>query len=122
MPEKKRSVLVLTQKMNREDPILGFFHGWMIELAKHADEVTIICLEKGFCRLPGNVRVLSLGKERGVRRAGFIKNFIKAIWQDRKNYQSVFVHMNPEYVLLGGLLWRLSGKRVLLLYNHAAGG
>ena len=35
-------------------------------------------------------------------------------------YDSVFVHMNAEYMVLGGFLWRLWDKRVALWYNHPA--
>jgi glycosyltransferase involved in cell wall biosynthesis len=39
----------------------------------------------------------------------------------RVQYDAVFVHMNEEYILLGGLLWRLWGKRVVLWRNHKKG-
>jgi glycosyltransferase involved in cell wall biosynthesis len=39
----------------------------------------------------------------------------------RGNYDAVFVHMNEEYVLLAGLVWKLMGKRVYLWRNHYAG-
>ena len=57
-------LLIVTQKVDREDDLLGFFHQWIIEFAKHCESVTVICLEEGSHRLPSNVRVFSLGKER----------------------------------------------------------
>ncbi|MBU2037078.1 glycosyltransferase, partial [Patescibacteria group bacterium] len=42
--------------------------------------------------------------------------------QYRNEYDGVFIHMNQEYVILGGLLWRLLGKKVALWRNHQAGG
>jgi len=48
----------------------------------------------------------------------YIFNFYKHIWQERKKYDTVFVHMNPEYVVLGGLFWRLTGKKIGLWYTH----
>lgn len=39
----------------------------------------------------------------------------------RNQYEAVFVHMNQEYVILGGWLWRLLGKNVYMWRNHYAG-
>ncbi len=60
-------LLICTQKVDRDDPILGFFHGWIIEFTKHFDSVIVVCLEEGKHELPANVRVLSLGKEKVKR-------------------------------------------------------
>ncbi len=117
-----RRLLVITQKVNNEDPVLGFFHGWLLEMAKRASLVTVICLEKGQYRMPEHVRIFSLGKERGLRKTALIRNFYKIVWRERKQYDAVFVHMNPEYVLLGGIFWFLLRKKVFLWYNHSKGG
>jgi glycosyltransferase involved in cell wall biosynthesis len=115
-------LLVLTQKMDRNDPVLGFFHRWMAEFSNHFDRVTVICLEEGIHDLPRNVRVFSLGKEAGVSRAEYLRRFYLYTFRMRREYDAVFVHMNQEYVLLGGLLWKLWGKRVYMWRNHHAGG
>ncbi|MFM2357477.1 MAG: hypothetical protein RJA61_214 [Candidatus Parcubacteria bacterium] len=114
-------LLILTQKVDKRDDVLGFFHRWIIEFAKHSNPLTVVALQKGVYELPEHVKVLSLGKERGVSRLRYIINFYYYIWKERKNYDAVFVHMNQEYVLLGGLLWRLFGKRIFLWRNHAQG-
>ncbi len=111
-------LLIITQKVNKNDPILGFFHGWIIEFAKHFESITAICLEKGEYNLPANVKVLSLGKESGISRPKYLYNFYKYIWQERGNYDAVFVHMNPIYVLLGGLIWKFLSKKIYLWYTH----
>lgn len=134
-------LLILTQKVDKYDDILGFFHSWVDEFAKHCEKVTVIALGVGEYDLPQNVKIFSLGKEKNFRdevrpRGGakrrersfleekiffkliYIFNFYKYIWQERKNYDSVFVHMNPEYIVLGGLIWRLLGKKIGLWYMH----
>ncbi len=117
----KKNILIITQKVDIKDPVLGFFHQWIIEFSKRAEMVTVICLEKGEYDLPKNVKVFSLGKEDGVSRIKYTFNFYKYIWQLRKKYTSVFVHMNQEYVLLGGLFWRLFGKNIVMWRNHPSG-
>jgi glycosyltransferase involved in cell wall biosynthesis len=111
-------ILILTQKVDKSDPILGFFHRWIAEFAKHCESVTVVCLYKGEYSLPTNVQVFSLGKEDGRSRAKYLKNFYTYIWRHRNDYDAVFVHMNQIYVILGGLFWRLWRKKVILWYAH----
>ncbi|OHA91890.1 MAG: hypothetical protein A3J09_00050 [Candidatus Zambryskibacteria bacterium RIFCSPLOWO2_02_FULL_51_21] len=114
-------LLVITQKVDKNDPVLGFFHRWLEEFAKHYESIIVICLEKGAYDLPNNVKVLSLGKEDDGSRSEYILKFYKYIWEERENYDAVFVHMNQEYVILAGDLWRLLGKKIYLWRNHAKG-
>lgn len=111
-------LLIITQKVDADDSILGFFHRWITEFAKRCESVTIICLELGEHELPANVRILSLGKEEKVSRVKYLRRFFSYIWKERENYDAVFVHMNPEYVVLGGWLWHMWSKRVALWYTH----
>ncbi len=114
-------LLILTQKVDPNDPVLGFFHRWIVEFAKHYEKVTVVALGVGKYNLPDNVKVLSLGKERGVSKLSYIINFYRYIWRERRQYDAVFVHMNQEYVLLGALFWRFFGRKVYLWRNHAKG-
>ncbi|MDE2041071.1 MAG: glycosyltransferase [Patescibacteria group bacterium] len=114
-------LLILAQKIDERDPIFGFFHRWIIEIAKHCERVTVICLYEGTHALPAHVHVYSLGKESGSSRLKYLKNLYTYIWQFRHEYEAVFVHQNQEYAILGGLIWHLMGKRVYLWRNHYAG-
>ncbi|MDO8589710.1 MAG: hypothetical protein Q7R69_00320 [bacterium] len=134
-------LLIITQSLDENNPVLGFFVRWVREFAKRFEFVTVICLERGSPReisqgdnfsggkiisrgsyhLPANVKVLSLGKEGGRSRFKYIFRFYEYIWRERRNYNSVFVHMNQEYVILGWKSWWLMGKKVCLWRNHAKG-
>lgn len=114
-------LLILTQKVDLNDDVLGFFHGWIKELSKKYSSIIVIALEVNNYDLPENVEVLSLGKENGRSKIKYIINFYKYIWNKKSNYDSVLVHMNAEYMALGGLLWKLWGKRTSLWYNHSHG-
>ena len=111
-------LLIVTQKVDENDDVLGFFHPWVEEFAKHCERVTVICLQKGAYHLPNNVKVLSLGKEEGVSRLTYLVRFYRYIWSERKNYDNVFVHMNPIYVVLGGVFWKIWKKKISLWYTH----
>ncbi len=114
-------ILIFTQAVDKNDPVLGFFHGWIRSFASKADSITVICLSKGEFDLPKNVSVYSLGKERGVSKLGYVINLYKYLFLIRGMYDRVFVHMNQEYVLLGGIYWRLAGIPVYMWRNHPAG-
>lgn len=114
-------LLIVTQKIDRSDGVLGFMHRWVEVLAVRFEKVTVICLYKGVYDFPKNVSVFSLGKEHSASHIKYILNFYKYIWKVRKEYDTVFVHMNREYVILGGLLWRLWHKKIIFWYNHRQG-
>jgi glycosyltransferase involved in cell wall biosynthesis len=125
-------LLVVTQAVDQDDPALGFFHPWLEELSRHFDTVEVICLKEGRHALPERVRVHSLGKPSSAKatkdrepslphfflRMRYVWRFYTLLWRLRGRYDAVFVHMNPEYVVLAGLLWRVLGKRIVLWYTH----
>ena len=92
-------LLICTQKLDQSDPVLGFFVRWVEEFKKHC-EVEVVTLKDlgGGGRLMRALRLLRL--------AGQLE------------YDAVFVHMNPEYLVAAGWLWRLRGKRTALWYTH----
>lgn len=112
-------LLIVTQVVDSQDPVLGFFHAWIEALAERCERVEVVCLWEGKHALPENVSVHSLGKERGARPSFiYALRFYRALFRLRGTYDSVLVHMNPEYVCLAGWLWRVTGKRVVLWYVH----
>ncbi len=111
-------LLIITQKVDTEDPIMGFFHGWLLEFAKQCEAVTVIGLEVGAYDLPKNVKVYSLGKESGKSRLKYIWRLWKYSWRERKNYSAVLAHMSPLYVIFGFPVWKLSGKKIGMWYVH----
>ena len=118
-------LLIVTQAVDSEDPALGFFIRWVEEFAKHVESIEVICLREGeHDALPANVRVHSLGKEKSpprfARRLLYAIRFKWLAWRLRRDYDAVFVHMNPEYVVIAGPMWRMLGKRIGLWYVHRA--
>jgi glycosyltransferase involved in cell wall biosynthesis len=91
-------LLICTQKLDPGDPVLGFFARWVEEFKKHGD-VEVITLSR-----------LGTGK---VARALNLLRFAATL-----KYDAVFVHMNPEYLVVAGWLWRLMGKKTALWYTH----
>lgn len=113
-------LLIVTQVIDSEHPILGFFHRWVEEFAVHCEHVHVICLQAGAYNLPANVTVHTLGKEAGKGKLTYLVRFYSLIFTLRHEYNSVFVHMNQIYVILGAPFWRTWGKLVGLWYAHGA--
>lgn len=116
-----RELLFITQKVDKDDDLLGVYHEWIKVLSGQIKKISVICLYRGKVELPENVKVHSLGKEAGKSRLKYLFNFYKYIWQLRCEYDAVFVHMNPEYIFLASIFWKLSGKKIFLWYNHPQG-
>lgn len=114
-------LLIITQIIDRSDPGLGFVHSWVEEFSKRFERLIVLCLKKGDYDLPGNVAVLSLGKERWKNRAKYLFLLFYFSLRYFNRYDAVLVHMNQEYVLVAGWLWKLFGKRVYMWRNHYAG-
>src|SRR5690349_15894229 len=115
-------LLIVTQTLDANDPVLGFFHSWVHALAPKFEKINVIALGVGVHLLPENVRVHSLGKEKGKRSAfSYALSFFSLAWHLQGEYDAVLVHMNQEYILLTGWLWKLLGKRIYMWRNHSAG-
>lgn len=115
-------LLLITQKVDRSDPILGFFTGWISEFASQCERVTVIAQQEGEYQFGDSVRVFSLGKEDGQNVWQQIVQFWKCIWQQRNTYDRVLVHMTPIWVILGAPVWFLLRKKVYLWYEIRRGG
>ncbi|HLD63513.1 MAG TPA: hypothetical protein VI913_01320, partial [Candidatus Peribacteraceae bacterium] len=111
-------LLIVTQAIDLNDPVLGFFHRWVEEFAKHCDHVHVIAQREGVHLLAGKVTVHSLGKEKRVSKLGQIFRFWKLIWTLRDKYDVVFVHMIPWWMVLGAPMWMFLRKRRYLWYEH----
>ncbi len=111
-------LLIVTQKVDTNDQLLGFFVAWIKRFSAKFDSVLVVCLQKGTYDLPANVRVVDLGKDRGLSKVVWVWNFYRTIIGMSDQYDTVLVHMNPIWMVLGGLIWILMGKFRGLWYTH----
>ncbi len=96
---------------------MGFFISWIRGLAEKFDKIVVLCLNDGNYSLPANVKVYGLGKNHGAGKLKQFFTFYLLLFTLRHNYDAVFVHMNPIWVVLGGPFWRLAGKKVFFWYT-----
>lgn len=111
-------LLIVTQKVDKEDPVLGFFHRWLRFFEEgRFSKVTVIGQQVGSYDLEKNVTVLSLKKEEGISRLRQVFRFWGLIRMYRGDYDAVLVHMTPIWVVLGFPVWKFFQKPVYLWYE-----
>ncbi len=111
-------LLVITQAVDENDPLMGFFIGWLRELAKNVEQLDVLSLKKGKFDLPKNVRVFSLGKENGKSTFSKALRWIWLVTKLLPRADGVFAHMAPEYVKA---IWPWNiflRKPVVMWYSH----
>lgn len=113
-----KNLLIVTQTVDEKDSNLGFFCGWLREFSKNADQVYVIANKVGDYNFPENIKVFSLGKERGSSRIVRFLRYWFYLLKYLPKVRAVFFHMCPEYVVYGGFLARLYGKKLGMWYLH----
>ena len=119
-------VLMLTQRIDLDDPILAFTHSWAEKLAQRVERLYCVGLSVGRHTLDQyGVRVFSMGKERGYRilpDVRYLVNLYRAMRDIERDggVDVIFSHMAPIFALAVApyYLW----KRVPLVhwYTHSS--
>ena len=96
---KKRRLLIIAQKVDEQDQLLGFFVGWIREFKQYYSKVTVAAL-----RTPDK---------------NWLRLLFRIFWEVPR-HDAVFVHMAPIFAVIAGPWARLWGKRIGLWYTHKA--
>ncbi len=114
------NLLLFNLATDADDPILGFTTDWINRLAPHYTHIDVITMRAGRLTVASNVRVYSVGKERGfgdARRAlEFYRLLIGLLLHIR--YDACFAHMMPLFALMAAPLLRVFGVPITLWYTH----
>lgn len=110
-------LLIVTQKVDRHDPILGFFHQWIEEFARVCESVIVIGQKVDHHELPENVTVLSLGKESGAWRVMQVLRYRWLLFKYRNQYDAILVHMTPIWAVLAARAVVFLRKPLFLWYE-----
>ena len=121
MPAEIRRLLVLNMMTDADDPILGFTTAWINALAERCGCVDVITMIAGRLEVAANVRVFSLGKERGYSEPRRAVEFYRVLgWLlSQDHYDAAFAHMTPLFAVMGAPLFRLHRVPVTLWYAHS---
>src|SRR3989338_7023345 len=110
-------LLITTKTVDENDQLLGFFVEWIRLLSKKFEKITVLCLEKGKFELPKNVKVINIGKYRGLDKLRTLFSLCFISFNLRGEYDAVFVHMNPIWMISGGALWKIMRKKRFFWYT-----
>lgn len=114
--------LVVTQKVDKNDDILGFFSKWLNELAKRLDKIYVLALEIGKIDLVRNVELHSLGKGCNNNRLRRVLKFNQILLNLclTNKIDIIFIHMCPEYALLAFPYAKIMKIPMVMWYAHGA--
>lgn len=115
-----RRLLVFNLATDADDQLLSFTTGWVNRLAAHYDALDVITMRAGRLEVAGNVRVFSVGKERGYSEARRTLEFYRLLRARLSEgpYVACFAHMMPLFAMMGAPLLRLYGVPITLWYTH----
>ena len=113
-------LLLFNLATDADDPVLGFSTRWIRALAKHLEFINVITMRAGRIEVPANVRVHSVGKEKGygeARRAiEFYRCLFRVLRGDGADF--CFSHMIPVFTVLAAPILRSQGISIATWHGH----
>lgn len=117
-----RRLLIFNLKTDADDQALGFTTAWINALAAHVESIDVITMQAGRLATAANVRVHSLGRERGYsepRRLLAFYSILARVMRERRP-EAAFAHMNHLFASLAAPVLKPAGIPSLLWYAHGA--
>jgi glycosyltransferase involved in cell wall biosynthesis len=117
------SLVFVTQRIDEADPVLGFVPSLVGALAERFDAVTAIANATGAIpQCAPNVRVWSLGRERGLGRGARTARYVRLLVRAAREHRAdaLLAHMCPEYLDLAAPVAKVHGFPTLLWFAHPA--
>jgi glycosyltransferase involved in cell wall biosynthesis len=112
-------LVVITQRVDPDDPALGATVPMLRALAERVDELAVLTLHARDASLPDNVRVLEIGASSQARRGARFAAALAAELRPRP--AAVVAHMSPIYAVLAAPLVRPLRVPLLLWFTHWRG-
>lgn len=113
-------LLLFNLATDADHQVLGFTSAWINALAPYCERIDVLTMQAGRLIVAPNVRVYSVGKERGwsePRRAlNFYGHLLRLLLTRR--YDVCFAHMMPLFALMGAPLLALWRVPLVLWYTH----
>lgn len=114
-------LLLFNLATDEDDPILGFTTRWIRALAARVDFIHVITMRMGKLDLPDNVRVYSVGKERGYRKARRVFEFYRILGRILREHtiDVCFSHMIPIFTVLAAPALKIKRIPIITWYAHS---
>lgn len=114
------NLLMITQRIDLDDSMLGFAHMWASKLAERIDKLYILTLWLGRYHLAPNVEVYSMKKELGAKKLGKFINFNKVVSNLVLHHKidGIFIHQCEIYGILAAPYAKLRSIPIVLFKAH----
>jgi glycosyltransferase involved in cell wall biosynthesis len=113
-------ILLFNLATDADDPLLGFASRWVNSLAERVEFIHVITMRVGRLDVPGNVRVYSVGKEKGYseprRLVEFYRLLFRILREDR--IDACFSHMITIFTILAAPVLRPKRIPIVTWYAH----
>ena len=109
-------LVVITQRVDEDDPALGATVPKLRALAERVDELVVLALHAAPTELPGNVRVETFGA--GASALTGLRLAARLAPQLRRRPVAVLAHMSPVYAIVAAPLTRPLRVPLLLWFTH----
>jgi glycosyltransferase involved in cell wall biosynthesis len=105
-----------------DDPILAPAARWIDEVARRVEFVHVVTMRQGRIVPRGNVRIHSVGKEKGYSEPRRALEFYAALWRIRRHgpVDVCFAHMIPVFAAMAAPVFKPAGVPIVLWYTHPA--
>lgn len=109
-------------KMDTDDGVLGFTTDWVNELAGHFDKVFVITHTSGRIQVRENVRVFSVGREKGYSELRRALEFYRLLLGVLRHHQIdyCFIHMIQIFAVMAAPVLKCYGIPMTMWYGHQA--
>jgi len=120
MTERTIRLLLFNLMTDADDSNLGFTTDWINALAARCNAIDVVTMQVGRLAVAENVRVYSVGKERGWGEARRALVFYRILFRllRANRYDACFAHMMPLFVEMGAPLLKVWRVPVVLWYAH----
>jgi glycosyltransferase involved in cell wall biosynthesis len=105
---------------DEDDPLLGFAPSWIRAVARRIEAVEVITLRRGRFSPPDNVRVSSVGRERGHGRLRCSLEFYRLLLDVMRwrRVDGCFSHMMPLFTAMAAPALRAARVPAVTWYTH----
>ena len=113
-------LLLFNLATDANDPVLGFTTRWISALAAQVESVHVVTMRMGKVEVPENVRVYSVGKEKGYSEPRRVVEFYRLLAQIFREgrIDACFSHMIPIFTVLAAPVLKAKGIPITTWYAH----
>lgn len=99
---------------------MGFTTVWISSLAAFCETIDVVTMMKGEINVPSNVRVYSVGKEKGYSEPRRLIEFYRCLFRilRHRRIDACFSHMIPIFTILAAPILKVLGIPLITWYAH----